>query len=827
MLGRKREAEKFFLRIVLPVVLLNCSACGTAQILGLPPKKAAELLRNGDTGFISRSIELSSMESTNFVPAVSTLTELNRIDPAASFCAGLLIGAAQANTRGEENNNRILSILLFCAALESPSLPAGREAARQLTAIVLKGPDDSSDEGALLNSPAGILHYLDSGTLKEKNHDHLAILRAACLYRMGRYDEAGDLLSGWFPAAPASAPAAAAPYDEEWKIALSLLSGWKIHGAHAGEAERTKLDLIAFIAETPQDEIRNWALKEALSIEGLKDCLEMEALSARLYPGNYPKALSLLRSALLDGGIFFFRFPEMLASLGRAYQYTPAFRAEGAELFKSWELLLGNSLQSFGENFALPSSLVPEDGKDTEDNYRELRAFISSLDTETRNAIRYRLLFYSGRIERTRERYAESSVFFRRALSFAPDALQADASIWYALSNALAASPSAAAALFLETMPQWNDLSYFSDVLDRLSCYLTGKRQWRDIHNIFLALERRISGSAHHSGASLAQYAWILGRVVQEGYYTADRSSESFFRLAFDEGNWSFYYRAMAASKLGTTLAPGEESSKTTGVLPQADNEGEFIMGFFNTGAASFALPYIRAAEESMDLKQLRRIAQALASSGRQKESLDLISRYTGREDYNIAAEDLELFYPRPFLDLMEKYAAEAELGAEILYGLVRTESYFMPEIVSRSGAIGLSQLMIPTALDMADRMARQGGSDYRDLDSDSLKEAEQNIHIGSYYLKYLTEQMGNPMLALLAYNGGMGRMRRWLAADKQQKDGGLPLDLFLETIEFNETREYGRRVLAAAAVYGYLYYGMSMEAVAEDIYGKTSAASP
>ena len=75
---------------------------------------------------------------------------------------------------------------------------------------------------------------------------------------------------------------------------------------------------------------------------------------------------------------------------------------------------------------------------------------------------------------------------------------------------------------------------------------------------------------------------------------------------------------------------------------------------------------------------------------------------------------------------------------------------------------------------------------------------------------------MKSPLLALLAYNGGMGRVPRWRAA---QAD--LPEDLFPETVELRETREYGRKVLSAAAVYGYLYYGMTMEAVIADIFIK------
>jgi soluble lytic murein transglycosylase len=74
-------------------------------------------------------------------------------------------------------------------------------------------------------------------------------------------------------------------------------------------------------------------------------------------------------------------------------------------------------------------------------------------------------------------------------------------------------------------------------------------------------------------------------------------------------------------------------------------------------------------------------------------------------------------------------------------------------------------------------------------------------------------DRMGSPMLALLSYNGGMGRIPRQRAA---QAD--LSEDLFPETIEFSETRDYGKRVLSSAAAYGYLYYSMTMEAVIADI---------
>jgi soluble lytic murein transglycosylase len=381
--------------------------------------------------------------------------------------------------------------------------------------------------------------------------------------------------------------------------------------------------------------------------------------------------------------------------------------------------------------------------------------------------------------------------------------------MWYILMNALTERPETAASLVKALISRWHSVPYFADALDRLSRYLTVQRQWKTLEEIFGIL-RSVGG-----GSVTAQYAWILGRAVQEGYLKTGKTAEDFFADALEERNASFYYRAMSASKLGIPFIPADgDSSPVPATVPAVVSpEMEFLLGFFEFGAAEAVLPYIRGLEDRLDIPELRVLADALAAADRPDESLNLISRYIGREDYRLSPEDLNRYYPRHFQELIEKNALAAEVGAEILFALIRTESFFMPGAVSRSGAVGLCQLMAPTALDMAGRIARAGGPDYRAGEMD-LKNPEVNIHIGAYYLNYLTGQMGSPMMALLAYNGGMGRLRRWRAAENQ-----LPEDLFLETIEFEETREYGRRVLAAAAVYGYLYYGMSMEAVAADIY--------
>lgn len=67
-------------------------------------------------------------------------------------------------------------------------------------------------------------------------------------------------------------------------------------------------------------------------------------------------------------------------------------------------------------------------------------------------------------------------------------------------------------------------------------------------------------------------------------------------------------------------------------------------------------------------------------------------------------------------------------------------------------------------------------------------------------------------ILALFAYNAGLTNVRRWIRGSKIQLDarGKVSSDLFLETLPFAETRDYGRRVISAAAMYAWLYDGIN-----------------
>jgi soluble lytic murein transglycosylase len=682
------------------------------------------------------------------------LEELRRIHPSALFYVGLLAQAAEAG--GERPG---LPALLFGAALESPSGKVREAAAAKLLPLVLEGEDRVLAERLLPE-------------LQKKGaagDPLLAELYGAVLYTLGRFDEIPK------PVGPSP-----------WGRALSLLGALRTGGSPSGE-------LLDFFLSGPLESPHRWAHGELGKLPSPFSRDETAAVSGRFSVArfSYAEGLNHLRP-LLEGPAFFFDHPELLSDLGKAFQYTDAGE-EGIKLFSRWDALLGSG-----------------------------RGGIAG---EEAGNLRYRLWYYGGRILRQREQYGEAARFFTRALSFAPSPPQRDACIWYILQTTLEEDPGAVLPLLATYVPLWHSDAYFSDILDRLARELIISGQWDSFLTVFPLIRRG------NDGLSRAKYAYIIGRAILEGYIPAAKAGNGaagappgadadaaaarpYFRTALEEKKAPFYYRALSAVYLGEEI-PLPPKTSSPGAAPSREGIA-FFLDFFTYGAESYAFAYLEPVMEGFSTGELRFLAEAFTQAGRWGDVIRISAHYMGREGYELSRRDLELAYPRPFTGLIEGNARKERLPPEILYGLIRTESAFIPEIGSRAGAVGLTQLMAATAEEMAGRIRREGGPDYRDQGELDLRNPDINVALGARYLRYLLDRMESPLLALLAYNGGMGRVSRWRTARAD-----LPGDLFPETIELSETRDYGRKVLSAAAVYGYLYYGMTMEAVVADIFKK------
>lgn len=162
---------------------------------------------------------------------------------------------------------------------------------------------------------------------------------------------------------------------------------------------------------------------------------------------------------------------------------------------------------------------------------------------------------------------------------------------------------------------------------------------------------------------------------------------------------------------------------------------------------------------------------------------------------FRTAVRDLAL--PLKHEDAIREQARDKRLDPSLIAGVIYAESKFTDE-TSSAGALGLMQLMPETAHFIADR---SGGTRFT---TEDLSTPEINIAYGSWYLRYLLDRYeGDELLALAAYNGGMGNVDRWLAEAQARGER-----LRVEDIPFPETRHYVERVLEARRDYRATYAG-------------------
>lgn len=154
------------------------------------------------------------------------------------------------------------------------------------------------------------------------------------------------------------------------------------------------------------------------------------------------------------------------------------------------------------------------------------------------------------------------------------------------------------------------------------------------------------------------------------------------------------------------------------------------------------------------------------------------------------------LAFPLPYRALVERNASANQLDPHIVAGLIRQESEFDPQAVSRSSARGLTQVMPATGK----QLGRQLG--IKRFHTAMLFRPEINLRLGTHYLRSILNQFdGRWEPALAAYNAGASRSRAWLSWGEFRE----PAE-FVETIPFSETRNYVQVVLRNAETYRELY---------------------
>ena len=154
-----------------------------------------------------------------------------------------------------------------------------------------------------------------------------------------------------------------------------------------------------------------------------------------------------------------------------------------------------------------------------------------------------------------------------------------------------------------------------------------------------------------------------------------------------------------------------------------------------------------------------------------------------------------EMFYPLGWRAEVAGAAQRAGIDPYLVSAVVREESSYNPLARSRVGARGLMQLMPDTARPMA----RVRGMAFQD--GELLDDPAANIELGSAYLGGLVRDFGDARLAVAAYNAGPTRVREWWTTRKSDD-----LEVWVEQIPYNETRNFVRRVMIGWEEYRRLY---------------------
>jgi len=188
-------------------------------------------------------------------------------------------------------------------------------------------------------------------------------------------------------------------------------------------------------------------------------------------------------------------------------------------------------------------------------------------------------------------------------------------------------------------------------------------------------------------------------------------------------------------------------------------------------------------------------LAEGLIARGRTIDGINLGWRLRD-EGHDWDSRLIRVVFPLPYLDLIRREAEEWGVDPMTLAAIIRQESAFKADIVSRAGAVGLMQVMPPTGA----QLARVHGP--ASFQAAHLTSPEVSLHLGAaYFVEMSARYDGVLPLILSAYNAGPTRATRW-----KQYPEISDLFRFTEHIPFVETRGYVKNVTRNLGLYGVLY---------------------
>lgn len=280
---------------------------------------------------------------------------------------------------------------------------------------------------------------------------------------------------------------------------------------------------------------------------------------------------------------------------------------------------------------------------------------------------------------------------------------------------------------------------------------------------------------------------WQARALAGTGH--ADAADAIYETLAQDMS----YYGFLAADRLHLPYAITQQPSQPApDVIAQLQTRPGFVRARELVYAGLYSYAESEWSAVSAELSRPARCQAALMAA-----QWGWYARSIRSLNANGCWQDLDLSYPIAFEDALMPQLRKLKLNPAWVYGLIRSESLFQTDAVSRVGALGLMQLMPATGRHVAKRL----GLTFED---GALLDPDTNLKLGSAYLDQILQRFdGSEPLATAAYNAGPRRVASWLPAR-----GDLPADVWVDSIPFPETRGYVHQVMAQSVVFDWRLHG-------------------
>ncbi|MBL8589299.1 MAG: lytic transglycosylase domain-containing protein [Methylobacteriaceae bacterium] len=289
--------------------------------------------------------------------------------------------------------------------------------------------------------------------------------------------------------------------------------------------------------------------------------------------------------------------------------------------------------------------------------------------------------------------------------------------------------------------------------------------------------------AAAETPISIARAAYWQGRAAEQ--LGEDRAAQAHYRSAASHG--ATFYGQLARARLDWDELP----LRNVAAAPQSELV-RVVELLYAIGEKRLALPLaVDAAKGAASPEEVAALSETLRDQRDARATL-IVGKLATQRGMPLDEAAFPTFG-------VPDYQAAVGHSAEkaMVYSIARQESAFQTDAVSHAGAKGLMQMLTSTARRTAERAGV--AFDERRLLSDPAFNAQLGAaHLGDL----LIEQSGSYILTFAAYNAGGHRVKQWIAAYGDPRDGKVdPID-WIERIPFSETRDYVQRIMENLQVY-------------------------